>query len=127
MNGIDMLTENANGVNALSIYDLPIAGESPLGQLLASDEDIGRYTDFMTVGNFDSDPDMEVALIKTYRRSGHILLVYDLPGTASGDLGTLIAYDLNIGLNIIALSADNFDADDEDEVIDKRGKTVQEI
>jgi len=102
----------------LFIYSMPDEVGGNTGPAIASDRWFGKYRDYMTVGNFDGDPEPEVTVVQyVSAKDIYRLFIYDMPTTVDGDTGPAIASDRNIGGNVIGIAAANFDADPEDELV----------
>ena len=108
------LRAKTDGRQMLLIFDVPdtIGGETTL---IASDKTFGVDVVAIAAGNFDADPEDEVAAIRRLADGSQRLLIYDGPGVIKGDV-TLIASDKYIGTNVTDFAAGNFDADPQDEL-----------
>jgi hypothetical protein len=99
-----------DGTNRLQIYDVPITVRGDTGSPIVSDTDIGRniITYGVAAGNFDNDPEPEVAVVRLRASERHKVEIYDAPTRVRGDTGPAIASDNNIGRNVTAIAACQF-------------------
>jgi hypothetical protein len=96
-----------SGRHKLYIYDVPTTVGGNTGPAIASDTDIGRniIPYGIAAGNFDYDPEAEIAVVRGPDFGRHKLEIYDAPVEVKGDTGSAIATDNNIGENIAAIAA----------------------
>jgi C1A family cysteine protease len=105
------------GVRAVPVHLMPDEVRGDIGGPIASDTDVGGNTNFVAVGNFDDDEELELAFAQLRPSGKYKLLIYDAPTDVDDDLGSPIASDSSIGRNVIALAAANFDEDGRDEIV----------
>jgi M6 family metalloprotease-like protein len=105
-------------IRELFIYNMPQEIGGNTGSPVASDRRFGTNRDYMAVGNFDADDEHEMAVTQYFSdREIYRLFIYDPPTTRGGNTGRSIASDRNIGSNIVAIAAANFDEDSQDELV----------
>lgn len=110
-------------IQELVVYDVPTEVDGDTGPAIASDTYIGTTDQYMTVGNFDGDSDVELAVARYVQAEDRYhLSIHDMPTSVGGDIGPPIASDDNIWKNIIAMAAANYDHDSEDELVVVRRK-----
>ena len=108
--------EKSNGSYKLQLYNAPQRLGGDTGPVIASDNDIGKKIRYLGTGNFDGDPEIEVAVVRIKSDKSYKLQIYDLPDTVGGDIGPAICSENNIGKRIKAVAVANFDGNQGDEL-----------
>jgi M6 family metalloprotease-like protein len=108
--------KKSNGSYKLQLYDPPDRVGGDTGPVIASDNDIGKKISYIGAGNFDGDPEIEVAIVRIKSDKSYKLQIYDLPDTVGGDTGPAICSDNDIGKKIKAVAVANFDDNPGDEL-----------
>jgi Zn-dependent metalloprotease len=105
-----VVRRKANATHRLQIYDVPTTVGGNMEPPIASDDNIWKniIPYGVAVGNFDDDPEPEVAVVRLLTSGNHKLVIYDAPASVGGDTGPPIATDNNIGKNITAIAACEF-------------------
>lgn len=110
-----VLEVKSYGYNALSIYTLDASSNTQF-ERIASDNYVGRNIESAVLGNFDLDSAKEIALIMRLSTGTFRLMIYNLPTRVSGDVGSALAGDYDIGKGIIAVASGDVDQDGKDEL-----------
>jgi hypothetical protein len=99
-----------SGRHKLFIYDVPTTVGGNTGPAIASDTNIGRniINCGVAAGNFDDDPEPEVAVVRSLASGNHKLVIFNAPTSVGGTTGPPIATDNHIGKNIKAIAACDF-------------------
>jgi hypothetical protein len=105
-----IVRERLDGFHKLHIYDMPTTVGGNTGSPIASDHNIGRSIILRGVaaGNFDGDPENEIAVVRIRSDDFHKLHIYDVPTAVGGNTGPPIASDNNIGKSVRAIAACEF-------------------
>ena len=127
MDGLALLRQKPDNKLKLQIYDVPSTTGGDIDPPLASDNYLGATVEYISTGNFDSDPEDEIALLRRKPDGNYKLLIYDVPTALGVNIDPPIATDFNVGAGIISMSAANFDADKKDELVFVRLRTATKL
>ncbi|MBW1982657.1 MAG: right-handed parallel beta-helix repeat-containing protein, partial [Deltaproteobacteria bacterium] len=99
-----IVRRHSSGVYSFDIRDLPTSEDGNTGPPLATDENIGMNVVGIACGNYDDDPQSEIAVVRKHADGTYGVEIYDLPTEVRGNTGPPIASDNNIGINIAAVT-----------------------
>jgi hypothetical protein len=116
IDGLAVLRQRPDSRFKLQIYDVPTMPGGNTGPPAAFDGSMGAWIEYIATGNFDSDPEDEIAILRKKSDANYKLQIYDIPTIPADNTGPPIAVDYNIGADIIAMAAANFDGDQRDEL-----------
>jgi hypothetical protein len=108
--------KRSKGRHKLQLYDAPDRLDGEAAPEIVSDNNIGKKIHYIGAGNFDDDPEMEVAAVRIKSNKSYKVQIYNLPDRIGGNTGPVICKDKNIGKKIKAVAVANFDGDAGDEL-----------